>query len=87
MQIYLVNLTEITSGESYLNNDYILEAFDSEEKAKKFCEDHSDRLDDDEYLIESFENKEWLEANYESIIGYIEEEAEYKLWYFTRELK
>lgn len=87
MKIYLVNLTEIASGGFNLDNDYILEVFDSEEKAKKFCEDHSDRLDDDEYLIESSENKEWLDANYRSIIAYVEKRAKYTLWYFTRELK
>lgn len=85
MTVYLVILEErLLKRPNYKNiiNDYILEVFDSEEKAVKFCQDISDKEHED-YIIKHYHKLE----PYEDIIGDIEDNARYEVYIIERELK
>ena len=81
MKVYLINLEEQLSYK-YGVNDYILEVFDSEEKAVKFCQDISDKKVED-YIIKHYHKLE----PYENIIGDISDNARYEVYIVKRELK
>ena len=81
MTVYVINLEEHLSYK-YGVNDYILEVFDSEEKAVKFCQDISDKEHED-YIIKDYHKLE----TYEDIIGDISENAYYEVYIIERELK
>lgn len=81
MKVYLVILEEQLEYK-YGVNDYILEVFDSEEKAVKFCQDISGKKVED-YIIKDHHKLE----PYEDIIGDIEDNARYEVYIIERELK
>ena len=81
MTVYLVNLEEQLRYK-YGVNDYIIEVFDSEEKAVKFCQDISGKEHED-YIIKDHHKLE----PYEDIIGDITEDTYYEVYWFERELK
>lgn len=86
MKVYIVNLEEdlfYKYSVKHIINDYILEVFDSEEKAIKFCQDISDKEKED-WIISNYSKLE----PYKDIIGdIIEDNARYEVYIVERELK
>ncbi len=79
MKAYIINLEESFSG-TY--NDYLLKVFDSEKKAKKFCENISGVVKGD-YVVQDLSKLE----PYHEIIGDILNCAEYEVYIIERDVE